>query len=689
MYLDEIQVIYLNPLEINGEFRRDLIRINPIAQFYTDVSSCFDAIQLIINKPIFLIISNDLLIDLIELIESFPRSIVIFIYDHEEAQDTNRKHPKITGSYSNVTDLLKSLEDRIQCMEKEFFVYSLFDPKQYLTRESASFLWHYLLIEILQEIRARPDDTSTESEKIQSYLRDYCDEQGLQWYIKNDVLRTMLNRAFRRRDIHWLFAFRSLIMDLSMMIARGSEQLKRQEYLIVYRAQMVNKEKIEKLKNHPGCYLSPHGFFSAFSDRNLALAVFEQDFSIGERILFEIHVNLTMETIGLIELSSIDGEKEILFTMNSIFLLDSIDYNPTMDLWHVKISASDDRRTSLDQYILKEMHISSPMVSFTHLLWKKLGEIQQAEKFFRIVIQCLPITHPDLPNLYIEFGAMKEDLREFYLALNHYQSALDIRRKECPEEHFTIACILNRIGMIYQHNENLDRAMEFYQQSLEIYQRIHPLKKNEQINTVIQFCKEKLPLFSTPPRRTHLLIFLGGLYEEPSPKEADRCYQQALTLFEQHQNDSIIEKSLQTMISFYWKCRMFDRALICQMKFLDYRRSILPARHPDIAYTLRGIARIYRAMNDLNQALKSFEESLVIFRMNFPSEHIDIKIIEKEIFDLKDILKSISSTAQEDYDYRRISNAHKQWSMLADIPSTISNDNRSISVLKSSTCLIL
>lgn len=692
MSIEDIQLVYLNSLEISEKFRNACIRIQPIAQFYTDVSACFDAIQLIIDKPIFLILSNDCLNDMMELMDFFPRNIRIFIFDQMIMPENNREHPKINGYYSDLMDLLKSLEERIQSMEKESFGYSLFDSKEYLTKESAGFIWYYLLIEILQELRVNPDQTWTEWEKIQFYLRDYSNEQSLQWYTKDMVLSTMLNRAFLKRDVRYLFAFRSLIMDLSMMIIRGCEQLKKQEYFIVYRAQMLSKEKIEVLKNHLGSYLSPHGFFSALSDRDLALTIFEQDFSFGEHILFEIHVNLTMENIHLIEISSINGEKEVLFTLNSIFLIDSIDYDPINNLWNAKISARDHQRLSLDEYIQsipKDLHLSSPMVYFTHLLWKKLGQSQQAEHFCRMIIQSLSNTHPDLSNLYIEFGAMKEDSKEFYLALNHYQSALDIRRKQCSDDHFGLACIFNRLGMIYQHMNNIDRAMEFYQQSLDIYERIPSRKTHDQIITVIQFCKAKLSIFTTPPRRTHLLLFLAGLYEELHPKEADRYYQQALLLFEHHQNDPIIDKSLQIMISFYWKCRMFDRALTCQMKLLDYRRSILPVQHSDIAYTLRGIARIYRAMNHLEQALKYFEESLIIFRRHFPSEHVDIRTIEKEIFDLKDILKSISSTAQEDYDYRRTSNAHKQLPILMEIPSTISNDNRSISVLKSSTCLIL
>ena len=677
--MEQIRLIYLNRLTIDEELQRQLMEIDPTIEFHTDVLSCLDFIQSIVDQPLFLIISNEYLVDLIELMDSFQSIIAIFIYDGDnQLHDTTRKDSKIIGYYSKTSDLLKSIEDQLQSLEKQIFAYSLFDSKQSLTKESASCLWYYLLMDILQEIPSVHPNHST--------------EQEIQAYIKDDSVSKIFNRALRTRSIEQLFIHRSSIVDLCLTIERGTERLKDEEYLIVYRAQMMNKEKINKLKLHLGSCLCPRGFLFASSDRIRALTIFEQDFTLGERVLFEIHVDFSIASIELIEIPSADEEKELLFSINSIFILQSIDYDSIDQLWHVKMSANGKRRKSFDEYIQylhKQMHISSSIVCFTRLLWQELAQIEQAENFCQILLETLPDTHPNLAEIYIELGNIKEQRGEYYLALNYYQTALDLQRKQNPHEHFIHACLLNRIGRVYQHMNNLDRAMEFYQQSLDIYQKIALPVTSEQLDVVIQFCEEKFSLFDTHPNRTHLLILLASLYEEKSPQQADQYYQQAVTILEQHPTDQIFDKSLSTMINFYWKCRMFDRALVCQMKLLHLRRSNRRAHDQEIAYALRGVGRLYRAMNRFEQALNYFDESLSIFRQNFPSEHLDVRTIEKEIFDLKSILKSISSTAQEDYDYRRSSNAHKQWPMLADIPSSIGNDHRSNSVSKSGACLIL
>jgi tetratricopeptide (TPR) repeat protein len=127
------------------------------------------------------------------------------------------------------------------------------------------------------------------------------------------------------------------------------------------------------------------------------------------------------------------------------------------------------------------------------------------------------------------------------------------------------------------------------------------------------------------------------------------------------------------------------------MKLLHFRRSTLLSSHTEIANTLHGLARLYRAMNKTTEALQYFEQSLAILQTNYGSEHIDVKNIQKEIFDLKDILKSISLSPNEDYNNRRISSTQKQLSKddSKSSSSVVNNSNMNNKLSKSIICCIL
>ncbi|CAF4692618.1 unnamed protein product, partial [Rotaria magnacalcarata] len=79
------------------------------------------------------------------------------------------------------------------------------------------------------------------------------------------------------------------------------------------------------------------------------------------------------------------------------------------------------------------------------------------------------------------------------------------------------------------------------------------------------------------------------------------------------------------------------------MKLLDLQRSKSTSNNQDIDYWLRDLARFYRAMNKSNEALEYFDQSLSILKTKYGSEHGDVKNIQKEILDLKEILTSLSA----------------------------------------------
>lgn len=879
MYKENIRLIYLNNCEITSDIRSNLLEINPNTQVFTDIQLCIDFIKTVWNEKCFLIISSELLRRIFKYIYSLPSIICIFIYDDKpQTNPLDMKYLKIIGQYTNQNDLLKSLQEKTQFLEKQTFIYSLFDERMKSTRDlskdAASFLWYLILINILKEM---PEDeplhkdflnksseyyraNHSELDKIKLFRHNYTSQKAIEWYINESFVYKLLNRALYTTNFEFLYALRFFILDLCLQIDEECNKMDKQGYLTVYHEQVMSIEEIEKLKDYIGCYIAINGFLLTSYNKDKLLSNFEKKFSIYENVLFEIQVDLSIETVTFADISpftSMPHEKEILFNINSLFKIESIECSSANHLWNIKLIASDNGIKHIHEYLRslqKEMDYPSRMILFGRLLWNELGDMSQAKHYFQTLLKSLPSDHDDISKIYSELANIYDQLEEYKLALENYRNALDIYENQSPNDAIHIGSSLNKIGVVHTHKGDLSEAMNYYRQSLAVYdidcsrneehlhrtdtmvnialiyrhnkdfdtaltylnsiytirydilpinhpliadtiiqlgniyhdqhdyqealdyyqqaltiqekyyvnnhltiiktirkialtyrekqdwsnaltysnhalemhqsllktkthidialyygdighiyekmnnfdmsfdyydqqfqieeqylcfnhpnllihfdKLINILKKKNQYEKAIGLCHEKLSIlkdilgieYENHPRMARILVLIATIYEDRNPREADQHYQQALEIFENNQSEDVSQICLSTMINFYWKCRMFDRALTCQMKLLNIRRSTLSSNHHEIGYTLRDLARLYRVMNKSNEALKYFNQSLTILKGKYGSEHKDVKNIQKEIIDLKDIMKSMSSNADEDYNNRRASNAHK------------------------------
>ncbi|CAF4658745.1 unnamed protein product, partial [Rotaria sp. Silwood2] len=382
---ENIRFIYLNNIEPTFDIQSNLLKINPATQFYTNVQLCIDFIKTLSNEQVFLIISNILLSNIFDYIYSLQAIIAIFIYDDkQQINEFKTKHPKIIDRYTNQNDLFKSIQEKVQFIEKQTFVYSLFDQKHKLTRdltkESALLLWHHMLLDILKqmpqnetlrdEILNKCSDyyrtNRSELDNIELFRQNYRgQQQSIQWYTNECFLYKLLNRALRTADFDILYSIRFFIIDLCFEIEKETKNINNQESLIVYHAQIMSIEEIEKLKKYIGCLISINSFLSTSRNKNLLLTIFQENFSTYINVLFEIHIDLSIETIILTDissLSSISQDKEFLFNRNSLLKIDSIEYDSINNLWNIKLIASNNEKKCIHKYlkwIQKEMDYHS------------------------------------------------------------------------------------------------------------------------------------------------------------------------------------------------------------------------------------------------------------------------------------------------------------------------------------------
>ncbi|CAF4102613.1 unnamed protein product [Rotaria magnacalcarata] len=568
------------------------------------------------------------------------------------------------------TELLKSVQEKIQFIEKQIFIYSLFAEKE----KPTLFLWHIMLINILKQLPQNECSHDELLDQIELFRRNSTSEQVVERYLNECFLKKLLNRVIYTADFDVLYATRFFLIDSCCQIEQEHENIKNETYLIVYRTQIMSMEEIEKLKksiendeNTPRIYLELGQLINEIKQYHLALQNYQSALDIYQKQLSKDNIRI-VSVLNYIEL--------VCKHMGNL--------DRAMDYYRQSLNIYKSTR-SKDEDHLHRIHTMMNL----------------ALAFYDIRRNILSNDHSLLVNILIHIANIYYDKKDFNRALEYYQQILSIEEITHPNDRLNKATTLRQIdyghiGNVHEKMNNLDLAFYYFNQQFQIEENYlsfnHPdlikdfdrsldiKKKQNQSEKAIKLCQEQLLAlenilgmeYENNPRVARILVLIASIQEGKRPREAHQYYQQAFEIFEHNKKEENFRLSLSTMISF-----------IGNVEYIDY--------------WLRDLARFYRAMNKSNEALKYFDQSLSILKTKYGSEHGDVKNIQKEILDLKEILTSLSADADEDYNYRRCSNAHKQ---LFIIPyedpisrsSTLSCDRRkksSVTDLASAVCVIL
>ncbi len=97
-------------------------------------------------------------------------AIFIFCTNHQSLLD---EYDQMIEIYTDQKTLLEAIREKMSLFEKQTLAFNIFDQKQNsmknLSKESASFLWHQMLIYVLKQI---PQDSQSKQQMIQ-LCQDY------------------------------------------------------------------------------------------------------------------------------------------------------------------------------------------------------------------------------------------------------------------------------------------------------------------------------------------------------------------------------------------------------------------------------------------------------------------------------------------------------------------------------------
>jgi tetratricopeptide (TPR) repeat protein len=249
-----------------------------------------------------------------------------------------------------------------------------------------------------------------ELSNLREFQKEYSPNKALWWYSRESFFYKTLNAALRTQNIHMIFLFRSLIVDVHQQLKKYQAK----HYLQVYRSQMISNDELKTLQNSVGQFISINSFFSTSIDKKKALSFL--DISDGsdnlQKMLFEIDADPKVVTTkpfaDISKHSEYSNESEVLFMLGSIFRLENIKRNDDQ-IWIIRLSLCSDEEHALKKVLMDmEQQTGSGetnLLILGNILWD-MGKSELAEKYFNRLLKELSSNDPLHIKLYEDLGKL-------------------------------------------------------------------------------------------------------------------------------------------------------------------------------------------------------------------------------------------------------------------------------------------
>ncbi|UJR17217.1 hypothetical protein I4U23_004112 [Adineta vaga] len=595
--------------------------ISNYLKLFNNIDSCIDyLLSLEIDnskQKIFLILSGTQGKTILPLVYEQLHIIHIYIFcSHKEKHEKwiNKYLNKIKGIFIDKNELITALNDDILFYTKTISM-SIFSPItsvrneisiRNLNKQHALFMWYQLLIEtlkrmpltlvsrneLLAECRVEYSNNQIELCKIQEFADTYNSDNVIGWYTRDSFLYRLLNRALRSQDIRIIYNFRFVLVDLhnclTQLHSKHIHSLKTKpetsSVLTVYRGQGLPVEELQNLKDNIDGRIAMNSFLSASLSSDIALGFTGNGTGrpMVESVLFEINCPTkeysSKPFANIQNYSHLKTENEILFTLGTVFQIDSVEIL-TDEIWHVKLTLYDedddmDRNELIDN--LKSDIKDTSEVSTLAKLLIEINEIDKAEYFYHLILKDLPLNHCDRIAVQNNIGAIHASKGDYKTALKCYKQSFKLSQTLLPYDFVTVSMILNNIGYVYNELGNYIQSIKYHRKAFRIQKKVFPLNDIEYATTFNHLGKAlSRSSFTTNKELLARIYFnLGVLYE-------NKC------------NIGMTIK--------YYKIAI-NLELACQ----EYNTS------PSLAITYISLGQVYLEENDLENASIQFEKALKI-----------------------------------------------------------------------------
>ena len=567
---------------------------------FNHADQCVQFLKSIKKQNIFLILSARLVPTTMPLINDLPALTAVFVLCNGSAGSMSwpKNWWRIRGAFNSIGELCQSLKEKAREVDESSiamsFVPSSDINSQNLDELDSSFMYTQLMRDILLDLKH--DKKSVQElvtyrrEKIQGkekpcqYLQKletgYDTKSPIWWYSCESFIYSMLNWALREQEFDSIIRMGFFIYDLHQSIAKlHKEQAPAKSKVFkVYRGQGLSPADFEKLKKTKDGLLVFNNFLSTSESKAVAEGFLER--TLGDHQLIGIFFTMTVDPsvasvpfASIEHLSDIAKEKEILFSMPTVFRVEGIKPRAgNSRVWEVDLtltSNTDQQLNRLLERIREEIEGSTPLYRLGALLIR-LGQFDKADEVFRKLSDDTPDplekAHLNYQRGQIAYNQGKNDQANAF-----YQRTLEVYQQKLGANHQNVATIYNNMGLVCDSMEDYPQARSHYEKALQIYQKVLPAD-----HPIIATC----------------LSNIASAYD--NMKE----YQQALAFYER--------------------------------AYQIYKEK-LPETHPHFATYYSNIGLVYSNLRQYGKALTCFESASRIGTKALPVGHPDLKVYQQHL----------------------------------------------------------
>jgi tetratricopeptide (TPR) repeat protein len=583
----------------NADCRNSITKLRQIVNTvntFTDVDECIDFINDIKEEKVFMISSGALGQTTIPVVHDKPQVSVIYIFGGNKSryQKWAKEWRKVQGVYKDITSICEVLKQAAQDCDQNSVSISFVkstdgSSNQNLNQLDQSFMYTQILKEILLTIdfeqihtnefltycREQFVGNTTELDNVDKIEKEYRHHQPIWWYTYECFLYSMLNRALRTMEVDLIIKMGFFVRDLHNHIAElHTEQYGGQNHLdsfTVYRGQGLSQTYFDQLKKTQGGLLSFNNFLSTSKNRNVSLDFAQRTMATSSLVgvIFVINIDPSISATPFANVGNVGyypGEEEILFSMHSVFRIGQVKQIDKNDrLWQVDLtltSENDPQLHTLTKCMQEETAESTGWLRLGRLMIK-LSHFDKAEELYEILLKQTTY-EVEKANLFHHLGAVKDEHGKYAEAIEFYEKSLEINQKILPTNNPHSASTYSNIGLVYDNMGEYSKALSYHEKALEIRQKVLP---------------ENHPDLATS------YACLGFVYKNMGE------YSKALSYYE---------------------------------KDLEISQKIFPENHPHLATSYNNIGLVYDNMGEYSKALSYYEKALKIRQKTLPENHLDL-----------------------------------------------------------------
>jgi tetratricopeptide (TPR) repeat protein len=672
--------------ENDDDYQHSIVKLREVSNTvntFTDVDECISFIMDIKTKKVFMISSGAFGQTTVPLVHDMTQidTIYIFCGDKVRHQKWAQQWSKIQDVFTDITSICEVLKKAVHKCDQNTISMSFVSTSdgaigKNLNQLDQSFMYTQILKEILltidfeqkhfmefitychEQFKGNP----AELKNVDKLEKEYRGHTPIWWYTYHCFLYSMLNCALRTMEVDLIIKLGFFIRDLHEHITRlHSEQYPKDHHsdsFVVYRGQGLSETDFNQLMRTKGGLLSFNNFLSTSISREVSFAFAESNHYdpnlIG--VLFQITISSSTACTTFansLGVSYYEGEREILFSMHSIFRIGQIkQIDGNNRLWQVDLILTSDldrQLHALTEHIRKE--------TFPHMkgwyrlgqLLMKLGQFDKAQEVYEAMLAQTTDDREEA-SIYHQLGWIKNNQEEYADAIRFYEKSIEINEKTLPPNHPDLATSYGNIGSVYDNMGEYSKALSFHEKSIEIYEKTlppnhpHLATSYSNIGRVYDNMGEYSKAFSfqekafeirektLPPNHPHLATSysnIGRVYDNMGEySKAFSFHEKALeidekTLLPNHPNLAI---SYSNIGSVYDKMGEYSKALSFHEKALEIDEKTLLPNHPNLAISYSNIGSVYDKMGEYSKALSFHEKVLEIEEKTLPPNHPDLAV---------------------------------------------------------------